>query len=123
MAVRFTFENVVTNDRREFRATTDTNTTQKSAYEIMRDIEKTDSRFRYVSPVYHLPHMNRLSIIIAVLLRGFRYKGVILTITALVVDNNNNNDKIRTFNTMQIINVFTRKIVVYVKNGFAAVAR
>lgn len=123
MAVRFTFENVVTNDRREFRATTDTNTTQKSAYEIMRDIEKTDSRFRYVSLVCHLPHMNRSSIIIAVLLRGFRYKGVILTITALVVDNNNNNDKIRTFNTMQIINVFTRKIVVYVKNGFAAVAR
>ncbi|KAI0240385.1 hypothetical protein LSAT2_008928 [Lamellibrachia satsuma] len=49
VAVRFTFENVVTNDRREFRATTDTNTTQKSAYEIMRDIEKTDSRFRFTT--------------------------------------------------------------------------
>jgi len=44
--VVFTFENIVTNDRREFRATTDVNTTRETAYEIMRDIEKTDTRFR-----------------------------------------------------------------------------
>ncbi|KAK2189843.1 hypothetical protein NP493_95g01019 [Ridgeia piscesae] len=47
--VVFTFENIVTNDRREFRATTDVNTTRETAYEIMRDIEKTDTRFRFTT--------------------------------------------------------------------------
>jgi len=49
ISIVFTFENIVTNDKREFRATTDFNTTRKTAYEIMRDIEKTDTRFRYVT--------------------------------------------------------------------------
>jgi hypothetical protein len=49
ISVVFTFENLVTNDKREFRATTDFNTTSKTAYEIMRDIEKTDPRFRFTT--------------------------------------------------------------------------
>ncbi|KAK2189845.1 hypothetical protein NP493_95g01028 [Ridgeia piscesae] len=49
ISIVFTFENIVTNDKREFRATTDFNTTRKTAYEIMRDIEKTDTRFRFTT--------------------------------------------------------------------------
>ena len=51
ISIVFTFENIVTNDRREFRATTDVNTTRKTAYDIMRDIEKKDPKFRYVTRI------------------------------------------------------------------------
>ena len=47
IGVWITFENVVTNDKREFRATADLNTTQKTTYDILRELEKADSRFRY----------------------------------------------------------------------------
>ncbi|KAI0240384.1 hypothetical protein LSAT2_008927 [Lamellibrachia satsuma] len=49
ITIRVTFENIATNDIREFRATKDVNTTRKTAYEIMRDLEKTDSRFRFTT--------------------------------------------------------------------------
>ena len=49
ITVKVTVENLVTNDDTEFRATKQLKTTKKSAYDIMRDLEKADSRFRYVT--------------------------------------------------------------------------
>ncbi|KAI0240383.1 hypothetical protein LSAT2_008926 [Lamellibrachia satsuma] len=49
IVIRVTFENVATRDIKEFRATTYVITTRKTTYEIMRDLEKIDSRFRFTT--------------------------------------------------------------------------
>ena len=49
IGVTITFENEVTNDNREFKATSNINTIAKSAYEIMKDLEAKDDRFRYAN--------------------------------------------------------------------------